>query len=97
MNKIIVSVITELNELGKKCIVSDKPFCKYNSLIYFEQSNFFFEKYFPKISETEEKTEIDIIDEDSVKKWKMKEKMLAYYHKKKWKFSEKKVNHVLNI
>ena len=53
---IIVSVMKELNKLGKECIISDKPFCKYHSLMYFEQSNSYFEKYFPKISPSDETT-----------------------------------------
>ena len=50
--KIIIFVMTKLNELGRKTIVSDKPFCKHHSLMYFEQSNNYFEKYFPRISES---------------------------------------------
>ena len=53
--QIIVSVMKQLNELGKKCIISDKPFCKYHSLMYFEQSLSYFEKYFPKIPKSDEK------------------------------------------
>ena len=51
--QIIVFVIGKLNELGKNCIISDKPFCKYHSLMYFELSHSYFEKYFPKKSDTE--------------------------------------------
>ena len=51
--QIIVFVICKLNELGKNCIISDKPFCKYHSLMYFELSHSYFEKYFPKKSDTE--------------------------------------------
>ena len=47
--------MTKLNELGRKTIVSDKPFCKHHSLMYFEQSNNYFEKYFPRISESIQK------------------------------------------
>ena len=50
--QIIIFVVTKLNELGRKTIVSEKPFCKHHSLMYFEQSNNYFEKYFPKISES---------------------------------------------
>ena len=50
--QIIIFVITKLNELGRKTIVSEKPFCKHHSLMYFEQSNSYFEKYFPRISES---------------------------------------------
>ena len=48
--QIIVFVIGKLNELGKNCIISDKP---YHSLMYFELSHSYFEKYFPKKSDTE--------------------------------------------
>ena len=48
--QIIIFVITKLNELGRRTIISEKPFCKHHSLMYFEQSNTYFEKYFPKIS-----------------------------------------------
>ena len=51
--QIIVFIIGKLNELGKNCIISDKPFCKYHSLMYFELSHSYFEKYFPKKSDTE--------------------------------------------
>ena len=51
------SIIKKLNELGKNYIFSNKPFCKYHSIIYFEQSNYYFEKYFPLIKE-EEKNDI---------------------------------------
>ena len=51
--QIIAFVIGKLNELGKNCIISDKPFCKYHSLMYFELSHSYFEKYFPKKSDTE--------------------------------------------
>ena len=48
--QIIIFVITKLNELGRRTIISEKPFCKHHSLMYFEQSNTYFEKYFPKIT-----------------------------------------------
>ena len=52
--QIISFVIIKLTELGKTCVFSNKPFCKYHSIIYFEQSNSYFEKYFP-ISKEENK------------------------------------------
>jgi len=45
--KIIAFVIIKLTEFGKTCVFSGEPFCKYHSIIYFEQSNSYFEKYFP--------------------------------------------------
>ena len=61
--KIVVLVIKKLNEMGQNCIVSNKLFCKYHSILYFEQSNFYFEKYFPK-TEEENKEDIKIKPEE---------------------------------
>ena len=58
--KLIVFVIQNLNKLGRETIVSNKIFCKYHSLLYFEQSNFYYEKYFPKKIETEENGEQNV-------------------------------------
>ena len=49
--QIIAFVVKKLCEFGQTCIFSNKPFCKYHSIIYFEQSNSYYEKYFPKIKE----------------------------------------------
>ena len=57
--QIIIFVIIKLNELGRKAIVSEKPFCKHHSLMYFEQSKSILEKYFPKKSDKKEKLEED--------------------------------------
>ena len=43
--QIIVNIIEQLNECGKKCLADRKPFCKYHSLIYFEQADTYFKKY----------------------------------------------------
>ena len=57
---ILVFIIQKLNELGQTCIFSNKPFCKYHSIIYFELSNFYFDKYFPlKIDKKEKDKEKD--------------------------------------
>ena len=49
---IIIFVMEELNKLGKDCIRSNKPFCKYHSLIYFEQSKSYYDKYLSSIDES---------------------------------------------
>ena len=49
---IIIFVMEELNKLGKDSIRSNKPFCKYHSLMYFEQSKAYYEKYLSNIEET---------------------------------------------
>ena len=43
--EIVVNVIEQLNECGKKCLGKMKKFCRYHSLLYFENSNLFFKKY----------------------------------------------------
>ena len=41
----------KLNEQGKKCIEEGKKFSKYYSLLYFEQAEFYYEKYLSKIED----------------------------------------------
>ena len=41
----------KLNELGKEYITSNKQFCKYHSLIYFEQLKSYYDKYLSNIDE----------------------------------------------
>ena len=48
---LIIFVMETLNNLGKECIQSNKEFSKYHSLMYFEQSNSYFEKYLKNIDE----------------------------------------------
>ena len=43
--EIVVMVIEELNNCGKKCLEERKKFCKYYSLMYFEKAYSFFKKY----------------------------------------------------
>ena len=43
--EIIVIIMEQLNECGKKCLADRKAFCKYHSLIYFEKADLFFTKY----------------------------------------------------
>ena len=49
---IIIFVMEELNKLGKESILSNKKFCKYHSLIYFEQSKSYYDKYLSNIEES---------------------------------------------
>ena len=48
---IVIFVMEKLNNLGKKYIESNTKFCKYNSLIMFEKSNSYYEKYLSTIKE----------------------------------------------
>ncbi len=43
--EIVVNVLEQLNECGKKCLEEMKKFCRYHSLLYFEKSNLYFKKY----------------------------------------------------
>ena len=47
--EIVVNVIEQLNECGKKCLAERKKFCKYHSLIYFEKAETLFKKYIGEI------------------------------------------------
>ena len=49
--EIIIFSMEKLNELGKEYITSNKQFCKYHSLIYFEQSKSYYDKYLSNIDE----------------------------------------------
>ena len=49
---IIISILEELNNCGKESIKDNKPFCKYHSLIYFEQAKSYYEKYLSNIDES---------------------------------------------
>ena len=49
---IIIFVMEELNKLGKESIISNKPFCKYHSLMFFEQSKSYYDKYLANIDES---------------------------------------------
>jgi len=44
---IIAFIVIKFNECGKNYIFKEKYFIKFHSHKYFEQSNFYFEKYFP--------------------------------------------------
>ena len=43
--EILVIVIEELNNCGKKCLEERKKYCRYHSLIFFEKAYSFFKKY----------------------------------------------------
>ena len=46
---LIIFVMKNLNNKGKECIQSNKEFSKYHSLMYFEQSHSYYEKYLKDI------------------------------------------------
>ena len=69
---IIIFVMEELNKLGKDCIRSNKPFCKYHSLIYFEQSKAYYDKYLSNIDES-------LLDKNSMKSRSDQKKMCDDY------------------
>ena len=48
---IIIFVLEKLNKEGKECIKNNKKFCKYHSLMYFEQANMYYKKYLSEIDE----------------------------------------------
>ena len=48
---IIIRIMEKLNNCGIECIKKNEKFCKYNSLMYFEQSIFYYEKYLSKLNE----------------------------------------------
>ena len=47
-NGLIIFVMEQLNNCGIDCIKKNSKFCKYHSLIYFEQSLSYYEKYLSK-------------------------------------------------
>ena len=46
--EIIIFVVEKLNKCAKEYLKKNVKFCKYNSLIYFEKSEYFFSKYIGK-------------------------------------------------
>ena len=48
--EIIVLIMEKYNERGKNCLKEMKKLCKYHSLIYFEKTKWYFEKYIEKIT-----------------------------------------------
>jgi hypothetical protein len=48
--EIIVLIMEKYNERGKNCLKEMKKLCKYYSLIYFEKTKWYFEKYIEKIT-----------------------------------------------
>ena len=49
--KIVVFVMEKLNEKGKEYIYSNTKFCKYHSLMYFEQSKSYYDQYLSGVNE----------------------------------------------
>ena len=43
--EIVVNIIEQLNECGKKCLEQMKKYCRYHSLLYFEKAKSYFDKY----------------------------------------------------
>ena len=61
---LIILIMEKLNECGKECIQKNKEFCKYHSLLYFEQSYAYYEKYLSKLKEALfEKKTLDKLNE----------------------------------
>ena len=46
---IIISIMEQLNKQGEECIKNNEAFCKYHSLMYFEQSYSYYEKYLSQL------------------------------------------------
>ena len=46
---LILFVMERLNQCGKDCLQKNKEFCKYHSLMYFEQAYSYYERYFSNI------------------------------------------------
>ena len=51
--KIVVFVMEKLNEKGKEYIYSNSKFCKYHSLMYFEQSKSYYDQYLSEVNEAQ--------------------------------------------
>ena len=49
--ELIIDIMSLLNKYGKEYIHNNKPFCKYNSLIHFEQSYSYYKKYLSFVNE----------------------------------------------
>ena len=47
---IVIYIIEKLNEYGKKYIQSNKKYCKYYSLLSYEQANTIYEKYLSNVN-----------------------------------------------
>ena len=62
-NELIIYVMEQLNNYGIDCIKKNTEFCKYHSLIYFEQSLNYYEKYLSKENEA-------LLAKDSLNKMK---------------------------
>ena len=47
---LIISIMDQLNAQGEECIKNNEAFCKYHSLMYFEQSYSYYEKYLSQLN-----------------------------------------------
>ena len=50
-NNVVIFIMEKLNDCGIECIKKNSEFCKYHSLMYFEQSLSYYEKYLSKEKE----------------------------------------------
>ena len=50
--ELIVFIIEKLNMNGKECLQKNREFCKYHSLMYFEQAKSYYDKYLSEIKMT---------------------------------------------
>ena len=55
--KIVIFVMEKLNEKGKEYIYSNTKFCKYHSLMFFEQSKSYYDQYLSGVNEATFKAE----------------------------------------
>ena len=67
-----IFVIEKLNKEGKECIRSNKKFCKYHSLMYFEQAEKYYKKYLANIDEA-------LLKEDQIKSLKDQKVIFTNY------------------
>ena len=58
--KIIVLIMAKFNECGKNCLKEMKKFCRHNSLIYFENTLIYFQKYIIDLKNIQKNYEIDL-------------------------------------
>ena len=71
---IIIYVIEKLNEIGIEYIFSEKKFCKYYSLNYFESAKTYYEKYLSNVDEA-------ILPQEEINKFNKQKKTFEQYIK----------------
>ena len=70
--RIVIFVMKKLNEKGKEYIYSNKKFCKYHSLMYFEQAKSYYEQYLSEVNET-------LLEEESMESLKRQKDICLDY------------------